>query len=289
MRLRFAELAAATESALADCFTGEAPHRTLADAMRYSLCSGGKRIRAVLTLAFARAAGGDERSALDAACGVEMLHAYSLIHDDLPCMDDSDVRRGKPSNHIAFGEWTATLAGDALQAAAFERVLLSPLPPGRTARMTLTLARAAGPDGICGGQALDMDAEGKELTVGQIGRIHALKTAALFKACARMGVESAGGGGALADAAERYAESLGLAFQIRDDVLDAVSDEAALGKPARADAYNVKSTFASLLGVPECERLIREETQRAVDALTPELGGDEFLAWLARSLAEREK
>jgi geranylgeranyl diphosphate synthase type II len=288
MRRRFASLVSMTEGALSECFTGDPPHRALLDAMRYSLNAGGKRVRAVLTLEFARAAGGGERAALGAACAAEMLHAYSLIHDDLPCMDDSDTRRGKPSNHVVFGEWMATLAGDALQAAAFERVLLSPLPPERTARMALTLARAAGPDGICGGQALDMAAEGKRLAVGQIEQIHARKTAALFMACARMGVESAGGGDALVESAERYAESLGLAFQIRDDVLDVESDSETLGKPAQADAYNVKSTFASLLGAEECERLIREETQKAIDALAPAFADGAFLVWLARTLSERK-
>jgi geranylgeranyl diphosphate synthase type II len=289
MRRELDACVAMVDGALLGSFSGPEEYQPLLDAMSYSLNAGGKRIRAVLTLQFAKAAGGDMHAALDAACAVEMLHAYSLIHDDLPCMDDSPLRRGKPSCHIVFGEWMATLAGDALQAAAFERVLRSPLPPERVSSMALTLARAAGPRGICGGQALDMSAEGKRLTVEQISRIHARKTAALFKACARMGVESAGGDGERVNAAERYAEALGLAFQIRDDVLDRTSDANTLGKPILADRDSGKNTFASLLGAEECERAILAETKKAQAALAPALSGSAFLHWLAQTLAERDR
>jgi geranylgeranyl diphosphate synthase type II len=289
MERQLRERAAVTERALENCLRDDGGDYGLREAMRYAALGGGKRIRAVLTLSFAHASGGDMRDALDAACAVEMLHAYSLIHDDLPCMDDSDLRRGKPSNHIIYGEWMATLAGDALQAAAFERVLSAPLPPERTTRMALTLARAAGPDGICGGQAGDMSSAGKTLTQDEVRRIHERKTAALFKASARMGVEAVDGGDERVMAAERYADSLGLAFQIRDDLLDATSDTVSLGKPARNDEIGDKNTFASLLGAAECERIIEKETRKAVDALRASFEETEFLIWLAHSLSRRER
>ena len=170
----------AVEDALSACFTQEAPQRELLDAMRYSLLAGGKRIRPILALQFCKAACGDWKPALDYACAVEMLHTYSLIHDDLPCMDDDDLRRGRPTNHKVFGECSAVLAGDALQAAAFERVLTAPdLPADSRAAAAAVLARAAGAaEGICGGQYLDMSGEGHGLSLEDLTVIHTMKTAA---------------------------------------------------------------------------------------------------------------
>ena len=270
------------------CFTSEdVPHRGLAEAMRYSLLAGGKRIRPVLVLKFCELCGGDAELALPAACAVEMLHTYSLIHDDLPCMDDDDLRRGKPTNHIVYGECTATLAGDALQAEAFRLLLSSELPAERVVRMAAYLAEAAGLYGICGGQALDIDGEGKTLAGAEISEIHRYKTASLLRACALIGAAAAGASEDELDAAARYAESLGLAFQIRDDILDCTSDEESLGKTVGSDVERDKSTFVSLFGLDRCAELVREETEKAKKALSDCFGDAEFLTWLAGYLAER--
>jgi geranylgeranyl diphosphate synthase type II len=289
MRRVLEEYVADIDKDLERRFTGAPTYAALLEAMRYSLLAGGKRVRAVLVMEFARVSGAPVTSALDAACAVEMLHAYSLIHDDLPCMDDSDMRRGKPSNHKVYGEWMATLAGDALQAAAFETLLSSPLPPDRLSDMALSLARAAGPDGICGGQVLDMAAQGHELAANRLREIHARKTSALFIASARIGAQAAGAPTARVVAAGEYAEALGLAFQVRDDLLDLTSDSRTLGKPARADADNMKCTFATLLGRDECERVISEQTRKAASSLSPEFEDAAFLIWFAEMLAGREK
>ena len=263
------------------------PHRGLAEAMRYSLLAGGKRIRPVLVLEFCRACGGDEEKALPAACAVEMLHTYSLIHDDLPCMDDDDLRRGRPSNHVVYGECTATLAGDALQSEAFSLLLSSPLSADRVVRMAAYLAEAGGLHGICGGQALDIDGEGKCLTESETAEIHRYKTASLLKACALIGVAAAGGTDGQSAAASRYAEALGLAFQIQDDILDCTADENQLGKTVGSDAGREKSTYVALYGVERCRGLVRERTREAQQALQGCFGDCEFLAWLAGYLAER--
>ena len=268
-------------------FTEDCPQRVLTESMRYSLLAGGKRIRPVLVLAFCAAAGGDEASALDAACAVELLHTYSLIHDDLPCMDDDDLRRGQPTNHMVFGECIATLAGDALQAEAFSLLLCSPLPPDRVCRMAQILAEAAGVRGICGGQTLDMQGEGKSLGREELENIHRMKTAAMLRASALMGVCAAGGDEAMLDAATAYADGVGLAFQIRDDMLDALGDEETLGKPIGSDSESGKSTFYTLFGKEECQRLIDSETERAVSALSSAFEESGFLTWLARELAGR--
>ncbi|MBO4831031.1 MAG: polyprenyl synthetase family protein [Oscillospiraceae bacterium] len=276
------------DSKLEECFLSDGiPHKGLAEAMRYSLLAGGKRIRPVLVLQFCRACGGDEERALPSACAVEMLHTYSLIHDDLPCMDDDDLRRGRPANHIVFGECTATLAGDALQAEAFSLLLSSALPADRVVRMAAYLAEAAGLSGICGGQALDIDGEGKDLGEGEISEIHRYKTAALLKACALIGVSAAGGTEEQIGSASRYAEALGLAFQIRDDVLDCTADEKQLGKTIGSDAGRDKSTFVSLYGVERCRELVRRKTEEAQRALTGCFDDCGFLVWLAGYLAER--
>ena len=275
------------EDRLGCFFTGNSSYETLLESMRYSLLSGGKRIRAVICLKLCEAAGGDTMKALDAACAIEMLHAYSLIHDDLPCMDDDDMRRGKPSNHIEYGEYTATLAGDALQAAAFETLLGSELPPYAVVLMGRILAEAAGPHGICGGQYLDLSGEGKQLTVGELEEINRLKTAALISASARVGVAAAGGTSEQMEAAEKYALAIGLAFQLRDDVLDFSAKEEELGKPVGSDEKRGKSTFASLFGEEECEKMIRAETDKAIAELEGRFENPGFLVWLANMLAGR--
>lgn len=272
---------------------GEAfPDQGLGQVMAYSLMAGGKRIRPLLVLEFCKAAGGDTQQALDAACGVEMLHTYSLIHDDLPCMDNDDLRRGKPTCHKVYGECEATLAGDALQAAAFEWVLTCPtLEDSVRARMGLILARAAGLEGMCGGQYLDMKAEGRKPSLEELTLIHGQKTAALLRASCQIGVLCAGlqsDTDANLSAAGDYAEHLGMAFQIKDDLLDATSTTEILGKPVGSDQTNGKHTFVSILGREDCTALVMEHTRMAQEALEQFQGDTAFLKWLAGKLAGRE-
>ncbi len=258
------------------------------EAMSYSLLSGGKRIRPVLVLETCRLFGGSIEAALPLACGLEMIHTYSLIHDDLPCMDDDDLRRGKPSNHKVFGEASAVLAGDGLLTAAFETVAGAELPPERIVRAVRALAAAAGPAGMVGGQVLDLLGEGHSLSREEIIQIEALKTGCLLEAAARLGAIAAGSTRAQEEAAAEYARGVGLAFQIRDDVLDVLGDEAELGKPIGSDAASGKATFVSLCGLDVCEDLIAEHTRRAIAAVErfPNSG---FLCDLARTLAGRTR
>ncbi len=269
----------------------DVPYRTLLQAMSYSLNAGGKRLRPALVLEFCRLCGGDEERVLPAALSVELLHTYSLIHDDLPCMDNDDLRRGKPTNHKVFGECTATLAGDALQALAFQMVLDSPLSDGRTLRCARLLARAAGPEGICGGQQMDLEWEGRALSEEELLQIHLHKTAALIRTACLMGVAAAGGMPEQEEAAAAFADHLGLAFQIRDDILDVTSTEEELGKPIGSDAANEKTTYVTLYGPDRCEELVLEHTRAARQALeqTEWPGDPGFLLWLAEELACRSK
>ena len=276
-------------AALDGFFWEDCPQKVLLDAMRYSLLAGGKRIRPVLLLKFCEAAGGERSAALPAACGIEMLHTYSLIHDDLPCMDNDDLRRGKPTCHKVFGETNAVLAGDALQSAAYGVVLSSPVAPERTAAMAKTLAFAAAEQGMCGGQYLDTSKEGLLVTEDELYEIHRLKTGALLRAACVMGVQCAGGTAEQVSAAEDFAMNLGLAFQIRDDVLDTISTVDELGKPIGSDAAEKKTTFVSLLGVEECSRLVHEHTEKAKSAIAGLFSDTDFLCWLADVLADRRK
>ena len=276
-------------AALDGFFWEDCPQKVLLDAMRYSLLAGGKRIRPVLLLKFCEAAGGERSAALPAACGIEMLHTYSLIHDDLPCMDNDDLRRGKPTCHKVFGETNAVLAGDALQSAAYGAVLSSPVAPERTAAMAKTLAFAAAEQGMCGGQYIDTSKEGLPVTEDELYEIHRLKTGALLRAACVMGVQCAGGTAEQVSAAEDFAMNLGLAFQIRDDVLDTISTVDELGKPIGSDAAEKKTTFVSLLGVEECSRLVHEHTEKAKSAIAGLFSDTDFLCWLADVLADRRK
>ena len=289
------------ERELDGCLRDEVPQRELLDAMRYSLLAGGKRIRPVLTLKFCQGLCGSMEPALDYACGVEMLHTYSLIHDDLPCMDNDDLRRGRPTCHKVYGECVATLAGDALQAAAFQTVLSAKGPwrgEGKVAPALAAnfLAVAAGERGMCGGQYLDTIGDGKVIhTAEELTAINDKKTGALLRAACLMGVAASAGHRKVEencwDSAKDYATNLGLAFQIRDDMLDVIGDAAEFGKPIGSDASNEKSTYVSLLGLEECERRVLDYTERAKAALRAGTwrGGTEFLAALADSLAERTK
>ena len=263
------------------------PFAGLADAMRYSLLAGGKRIRPMLVLEFCRVAGGDVEAAMPVACAVEMLHTYSLIHDDLPCMDNDDLRRGKPTNHKVYGECIATLAGDCLQAEAFGTILRCALPAERKAVCAEILAGAAGLDGICGGQYMDMAWEGRTLSQDELNDINNRKTSALLIAACQMGVAAAGGKEEMLDCAARYAAAVGLAFQIRDDMLDVLSTEQELGKPIGSDAQEQKNTFMALYGEEKCAAMVAKLTEAAKQALNEHFTDTAFLCDLADSMALR--
>ena len=259
----------------------------LAESMRYSLLASGKRIRPTLVLEFCRICGGDIDAAMPVACAIEMLHTYSLIHDDLPCMDDDALRRGRPTNHVVYGECTATLAGDALQAEAFGTILRSALPAERKARCAEFLADAVGLDGMCGGQFLDMLGEGKKLSEQELADINSRKTGALLTAACRMGVAAGGGNEAQLEAASLYGAAIGAAFQIRDDMLDVLGNEQELGKPIGSDAQEEKNTYMALYGAEHCSQMIEKLTARAKDVLSGIFDDTAFLSALADSMAVR--
>ncbi len=280
---------ALAEGWLGRCLRDREPRGDLYDAMEYSLLAGGKRIRPVLTLECCRMCGGEPETALPLAGAVEMIHTYSLIHDDLPCMDDDDLRRGRPTNHKVYGEATAVLAGDALLTAAFEVILdAGSLPPECLLTAAAVLARAAGGWGMVGGQVLDMAGEGHALSLSEVEELQRMKTGALITAAAEMGCVAAGGAQEQRAAVRRYAEKLGLAFQIQDDILDVVGNAAALGKSVGSDARSEKTTFVTLKGVETCRKLVRRLTEEAKEALAVFGCEKEHLCWLADNLASRE-
>ena len=283
-----AEYRSTIDSALESYFrSAPAQLSGLAEAMRYSLLAGGKRIRPMLVLEFCRICGGDIETALPVACAIEMLHTYSLIHDDLPCMDDDSLRRGRPTNHVVYGECTATLAGDALQAEAFGTILRSELPADRKARCACFLADAVGLDGMCGGQFLDMLGEGRVLSEDELTDINSRKTGALLTAACRMGVAAGGGNEAQLEAASLYGAAIGAAFQIRDDMLDVLGNEQELGKPIGSDAEEKKNTYMALYGAERCARMVEKLTAQAKDVLRGTFEDTAFLCALADSMAAR--
>ena len=284
---RYGAYRQAVETYLDGLFTKKTDWEDLYESMRYSLLAGGKRIRPVLTLEFARLAGMDWKGAVPVACALELVHTYSLIHDDLPCMDDDDLRRGKPTNHKVYGETLAVLAGDALQPEAYRLILTAPgVTAEQRADCALILAQAAGADGMVGGQVLDTLHAPK--TREELTEVHRLKTGAMIAGACKLGVAAAGGEDALRNAAEAYAYQLGMAFQIRDDMLDVVGDEATFGKPIGSDAEEGKVTFVDLLGLEGCTAAVRDCTERAKAAVAA-YDADGFLATLADSLAERDQ
>jgi len=260
--------------------------------MRYAVLGGGKRLRPVLVYATGSALGAAlER--LDApAVAVEIIHAYSLVHDDLPAMDDDSLRRGRPTCHIAFGEAMAILAGDALQALAFEVLAADPAAhgtPGIHVEMLRVLGAACGAHGMAGGQALDLAAIGQRLAPAELERMHVYKTGALIRASVRLGALAAGcEDRATLDALERYAHCVGLAFQIRDDIIDVEGDSATLGKTAGKDAAQAKPTYPAILGMHESRAQLAQLTQAAIAALAPLGARFGELAELARYVAERD-
>ena len=278
------------DTALAEYFSAcdTLPQARLAEAMRYSLLAGGKRIRPMLVLEFCRIAGGDVAAALPVACAIEMLHTYSLIHDDLPCMDNDDLRRGRPTNHVVFGECTAVLAGDALQAEAFGTILRSALPAERKAACAEILASAVGLDGMCGGQYLDMSWEGRQLTEQELTEINSRKTGALLVAACQMGVAAAGGSRLMLDTAGHFGAALGMAFQIRDDMLDVLSTAEELGKPIGSDSQENKNTYMVLMGEEGCRQTVQRLTEFAKNVLGEAFEDTAFLCAMADSLADRK-
>lgn len=261
----------------------------LLESMHYSLTAGGKRIRPTLVLEFCRISGGDIEKALPVACAIEMLHTYSLIHDDLPCMDNDELRRGKPTNHVVYGECTATLAGDALQAEAFGTIARSELPAENKIACVEILADAVGSDGMCAGQYLDMVGESKILIESELDDINSRKTGALLIAACRMGVAAAGGSGEMLEAAAHYGACVGAAFQIRDDILDVISTSEELGKPVGSDAQEHKNTYMALLGEERCMEMVEKLTNKAKSALCGTFNDTKFLCDLADSMVTRRK
>jgi len=262
----------------------------LTAAMRYSLMAGGKRLRPVLCLLAAEACGGDPGSALPAACALELVHTYSLIHDDLPAMDDDDLRRGRPTCHKAFDEATAVLAGDGLLTLAFEVLARHVRPAEAAIGCVRALAEAAGPEGMVGGQMADLLAEGRDDgTPEALEAIHRRKTGALLRASLRMGGTAAGASGAILEALDVYGGAVGLAFQIVDDLLDVHGDEAKLGKRVGKDSGLGKWTYPGLLGVQGSRRRAEQLADEAVAALEPLGARGDRLRALARDLLERDR
>ncbi len=264
---------------------------TLHESIRYSLLSGGKRIRPFLALAFCRMFDGDEAVAMDLGCALEMIHTYSLIHDDLPCMDDDDLRRGKPTNHVVFGEATATLSGDALLTEAFSVASSDAIPNALIPHAIRILSKAAGADGMIGGQMIDMRGETERLDFDTLLSMHAKKTGALIRAACLLGCLSAGitsQDDIRYQAAVTYADRIGLAFQVIDDRLDAIGDTDAIGKPVGSDAESGKTTFLTFMNVDQAYDYARDLTQLAVDAIAP-FSNKEPLCALAEYLLDREK
>ena len=261
---------------------------TIHRAMRYSLLAGGKRLRPLLCCAASEACGGNVRVALPAACAVEMIHAYSLIHDDLPCMDNDDLRRGKPTSHKRFGEGVAILAGDALLTEAFAVLAAAkPLALYTASDLVTELARAAGSRGLIAGQVADLEAEGRQPSEPALYFIHAAKTGMLLRASLKLGAMCAGGTKAQVAALDRFGFALGLAFQIQDDILDATQSAQKLGKTAGKDAAAGKMTFPSLFGLEKSRVLAEQWTEEAIAALRSFGSRADTLRDLATRLLQR--
>ena len=284
---QYEQYRAAVEDYLNGLFTGSAPYGQLYEAMRYSVLAGGKRIRPVLTLEFARLGGIDWRLALPYACALELVHNYSLIHDDLPCMDDDDLRRGKPTCHKAYGETLAVLAGDALQPEAFRLILDAPMLSADTRLEALrVLVRACGADGMVGGQVLDTvysvdTAEG-------LTQLNRLKTGVMISGAAELGCVAAKMNQGMRSQALAYADGIGKAFQIRDDMLDVVGDAAVFGKPIGSDKEEGKVTFVDVLGLDGCAKEVERCTESAKAAVAN--WSDHMFLWeLADRMVGRNK
>ena len=282
---RYGEYQEAIENYLDGLFTAQKPYSQLYEAIRYSILGGGKRIRPVLTLEFARLGGINWRLALPFACALELVHNYSLIHDDLPCMDDDDLRRGKPTTHKAYGETLAILAGDALQPEAFRLILEAPaLSSERKMDAMRVLLNACGADGMVAGQVLDTlcPIENTE----QLRYMEELKTGCMIAAAAELGCAASGMNAGMRNLAVQYAKDLGLAFQIRDDMLDVEGDAAVFGKPIGSDKEEGKFTFVDALGIEGCRAEVARLTEEA-KSVVKHWADSQFLVTLADKLAGR--
>ena len=288
---QLAEYAQMTEEALekyipsVDCL-----QKSVIEAARYSLSAGGKRIRPALVMEFCRVCGGEPETALPVACAIEMMHTFSLIHDDLPCMDNDDLRRGKPSCHKAHGEATALLAGDALAIMPFEVIAKASLKKiismDAALKISALLAELAGFGGMIGGQTIDLENENKQPPVAVILEMYRMKTGALLEFCCKAGCIAAGAGAKEQLSAGSFGQRLGLAFQITDDILDITSDEKTLGKPIGSDEENGKYTYVTAVGIEKAREQVKTLTAQAKELLS-EFSDTDFLRELAETLAER--
>ena len=260
------------------------PQKDLFDSMRYSLLAGGKRLRPIFVLDFCRMCGGDWKNARPFAAAVEMIHTYSLIHDDLPCMDNDDFRRGKPTNHKVYGEAMAVLAGDALLTAAFKQLAIAAYSGETRIQAVEVLSDCAGELGMVGGQVLDIQSEQRQCTNQEVIDIQSRKTGALIKAACVLGVLAGQGSQEQLTAAAAFADHLGLAFQIRDDMLDVIGNAQELGKATGMDAG--KNTFVQLYGLDKCDELVKEHTVKALEQLKA-FRNNEFMCKLALELVGR--
>lgn len=284
---QYEQYRSAVETYLEGLFAGSASYGRLYEAMRYSILAGGKRIRPVLTLEFARLGGVDWHLALPFACALELVHNYSLIHDDLPCMDDDDLRRGKPTNHKVYGETLAILAGDALQPEAFRLIAQAPgLDAERRVSAVEVLSKAAGADGMVGGQVLDTVCDvSDEVGLTQLNR---LKTCAMISAAAELGCVAAGMDEEKRRQARQFGDGLGLAFQLRDDILDVTGSVEVFGKPIGSDKEEGKATFVDLKGLEGCQQEVEAQTARAKAAIC-RWEDNGFLLELADRMVKRVK
>ena len=270
-----------------NCFRYDTePQQVLFDSMRYSLLAGGKRLRPIFVFDFCRMCGGDWKTAAPFAAAVEMIHTYSLIHDDLPCMDNDDYRRGKLTNHKVYGEANAILAGDALLTAAFASIVKAEYPAKVRIRAVGVLSECAGELGMVGGQVLDMLSEERQCSEDEVIAIQSRKTGALIKAACLLGVLAGEGSAAQYTAATEFAEHLGLAFQIRDDMLDVIGNAEELGKAVGVDT--VKNTFVQLYGLEKCDELVHTHTDVALEALAV-FAHTDFMTELSNQLTGRTK
>ena len=284
---RFSQAVKETETVVYSYLPEETGHqKTIFEAMNYSVKAGGKRLRPLLMREVYRLFGGNGPEIEPFMAAMEMIHTSSLIHDDLPAMDDDDLRRGRPTNHKVYGEATAILAGDGLLTAAFGVLTQAELPAERVVEAVSCLSREAGPEGMVGGQVLDMAGEGGALTRGELEQLQQLKTGALISAAAELGCIAAGGTEEQRCAVREYARCIGRAFQIQDDILDVTSTDQELGKSVGSDRANEKNTFVTVLGLERSRALVEELTGQAEQALSG-FGDPGFLLCLARALAGR--
>lgn len=267
--------------------TEDVPPRLL-QALRYSVLDGGKRLRPILVLASAEAVGGDSQVAMPAACAIELIHTFSLIHDDLPCMDDDDLRRGKPTSHKVFGEAIALLAGDALFALAFEMLMTLRTDHARVRACTLEIAQASGLHGMVGGQVADMELSRKQATLDDVRAVHRRKTGALIQASTTVGGMIGGGSDQQIEALQQYGGAIGMAFQIQDDILDVIGDTHKTGKSGGSDERNEKATYPRLVGPERAKEMATEAVERGIAALASFDSSADHLRRIAKFIIERE-